>query len=209
MQSGVGRSPLEGIRVLELGQLIAGPFAGSILGYFGAEVIKVEPPGAGDPLRRWRVVKDGTSLWWRSISRNKKCVTVNLKTEAGRALVGRLAESADVLIENFRPGTMERWGLGPDDLKASNPELIYTRISGYGQTGPYAARPGFASACEGFGGFRYVNGFPGEAPVRPNLSLGDTLAGMHAALGVLLALLQRNRSPEKTGKVGEMAISEA
>jgi len=209
MPDGPARSPLDGIRVLELGQLIAGPFAGSILGYFGAEVIKVEPPGVGDPLRRWRVVQDGTSLWWRSISRNKKCVTINLKTEAGRALVERLAGTADVLIENFRPGTMERWGLGPDKFKASNPELIYTRISGYGQTGPYAARPGFASACEGFGGFRYVNGFPGEAPARPNLSLGDTLAGMHAALGILLALLQRNRSPEQAGQVVDVAIYEA
>ena len=209
MPDGPARSPLDGIRVLELGQLIAGPFAGSILGYFGAEVIKVEPPGVGDPLRRWRVVQDGTSLWWRSISRNKKCVTINLKTEAGRALVERLAGTADVLIENFRPGTMERWGLGPDKFKASNPELIYTRISGYGQTGPYAARPGFDSACEGFGGFRYVNGFPGEAPARPNLSLGDTLAGMHAALGILLAPLQRNRSPEQAGQVVDVAIYEA
>jgi crotonobetainyl-CoA:carnitine CoA-transferase CaiB-like acyl-CoA transferase len=202
--------PLDGVRVLELGQLIAGPFAGSILAYFGAEVIKIEPPAKGDPLRIWRVLdENGTSLWWRSLGRNKKSITLDLRAVEGRRLARRLMDQADVLIENFRPGTMEKWGLGPEELKATNPGLIYTRISGYGQTGPYAARPGFASVCEGIGGFRYINGFPGEAPVRPNLSLGDTLAGLHAALGILLALMQRNRAAAGRGQVVDVAIYEA
>ena len=185
--------PLAGIRVLEMGQLIAGPFAGCVLAYFGAEVVKIEPPRTGDPLRNWRVLKDGTSLWWRAMGRNKKCVTLNLREPRGRELARALALRSDVLIENFRPGTMEKWGLGPDDLRAANPELVYTRVSGYGQTGPFAAKPGFASVCEGFGGLRYVNGFPGGPPVRPNLSLGDTLAALHAVIGVLLALVHRGR----------------
>jgi len=201
--------PLDGVRVLELGQLLAGPFAGCVLGYFGAEVIKIEPPGKGDPLRTWRVVRDGTSLWWRSLARNKKSVTINLQAPAGRDLVRRLAAQADVLIENFRPGTMEKWGLGPADLKALNPDLIYTRVSGYGQTGPYASRPGFASVCEGFGGFRYLNGFPDRPPVRPNLSIGDSLAGLHAVLGVLLALIGRLRERGPGGQVVDVAIYEA
>jgi len=166
--------PLEGIRVIELGQLIAGPFAGCMLGYFGAEVIKIEPPGKGDALRGWRVVEDGTSLWWRSLGRNKKSLTLDLKLPEGRDLARQLIDGADVLIENFRPGVMEDWGLGPEAFKASNPGLVYTRISGFGQTGPYAQKPGFASVCEGMSGFRYVNGHPGQAPVRPNLSIGDT-----------------------------------
>ena len=185
--------PLAGIRVLEMGQLIAGPFAGCVLAYYGAEVVKIEPPHTGDPLRNWRVLRDGTSLWWRAMGRNKKCVTLNLREPKGRELARALALRSDVLIENFRPGTMEKWGLGPDELRAAAPALVYTRVSGYGQTGPYAARPGFASVCEGFGGLRYINGFPGEPPVRPNLSLGDTLAALHAVIGVLLALVHRNR----------------
>ena len=201
--------PLAGMRVLELGQLLAGPFAGSILGYFGAEVIKVEPPGKGDPLRVWRVLDNGTSLWWRSLGRNKKCITLNLHTDKGRALTRQLADRADVLIENFRPGTMEAWGLGPKELKRTNPGLIYARVSGYGQTGPYASRPGFASVCEGIGGFRYLNGFPDAPPVRPNLSLGDTLAGLHAVLGILLAYLQRHKSANGQGQVVDVAIYEA
>ena len=155
------------------------------------------------------MLKDGTSLWWRSLGRNKKSVTLNLRTAEGRALAKRLAGTVDVLIENFRPGTMEKWGLGPEDLKPSNPRLVYARISGFGQTGPYAKRPGFASVCEGFGGFRYVNGFPGEPPVRPNLSLGDTLAGLHGALGVLLALIERGSGPAGNGQVVDVAIYEA
>lgn len=194
-QEGAGPRPLDGIRVLEMGQLLAGPFAGALLGYFGAEVIKVEPPGTGDPLRRWRVLdRDGTSLWWRSLGRNKKCITLDLRREEGRALARRLAAVSDVLIENFRPGTMAAWGLGAETLRAAHPGLIYTSISGYGQTGPYSDRPGFASVCEAVGGLRFVTGFPGQPPVRSNLSLGDSLTGLHAALGVLLALLQRQRS---------------
>jgi crotonobetainyl-CoA:carnitine CoA-transferase CaiB-like acyl-CoA transferase len=204
----LNRGPLAGIRVLEMGQLIAGPFAGCLLAYFGAEVIKIEPPGNGDPLRQWRVVQDGTSLWWHSLGRNKKSITVNLREERGRDIVRGLASQCDVLIENFRPGTLERWGLAPATLKAANEKLIVARISGYGQTGPYAEKPGFASVCEGIGGFRYVNGFPGEAPVRPNLSLGDSLAGLHAAFGIALALIERNREGS-TGQVIDVAIYES
>lgn len=203
------RGPLEGFRVLELGQLLAGPFTTSILGYFGAEVIKIEPPGTGDPIRTWRVMKDGVSLWWHSLGRNKKCITVNLRTERGRELVRQLAAESDILVENFRPGTMEKWGLGPDDLRKSHPELIYARISGYGQTGPYASRTGFASVCEGVGGFRYVNGFPGQAPVRPNLSLGDTLAAVHSVIGILLACVHRLKGAGNRGQVIDTAIYEA
>ena len=187
----------------------AAAFAGSILGYFGAEVVKVEAPGQGDPLRVWRILDHGTSLWWRSLGRNKKSVTLNLHTEKGREIVRQLAHRADVLIENFRPGTMEQWGLGPEDLRQTNPGLIYTRISGYGQTGPYATRPGFASVCEGIGGFRYINGFPDAPPVRPNLSMGDTLAGLHAVLGILLAYIQRNKPTSAQGQVVDVAIYEA
>ena len=198
--------PLKGMRVIEVGQLLAGPFTGTILGYFGAEVIKIEPPETGDPIRGWREVKDGTSLWWRSLARNKKCITIDLKTKKGQELLTELVQTADVFVENFRPGTMEKWGLGPDDVKKKNPGLIYARISGYGQTGPYAKKAGFASVCEAFGGFRYVNGFPGGAPVRPNISIGDTLAGIHAALGVLLAYIGRQNSGE--GQVVDVAIFE-
>jgi len=200
--------PLEGMRVLELGQLLAGPFTTSILGYFGAEVVKVEPPGGGDPIRQWRLLDNGTSFWWRSLGRNKKCVTLNLHTERGRHIARQLADRVDVLVENFRPGTMEKWDLGPAVLKTTNPGLIYARVSGYGQTGPYAARPGFASVCEGIGGFRYLNGFPGAPPVRPNLSLGDTLAALHAVLGILLAYIQRAK-PQGRGQVVDVAIYEA
>jgi crotonobetainyl-CoA:carnitine CoA-transferase CaiB-like acyl-CoA transferase len=200
--------PLEGFRVLELGQLIAGPFTGSVLAYFGAEVIKVEPPGRGDPIRQWRVVRDGSSLWWHSVGRNKKCITIDLKSERGRELVKRLAARSDVLVENFRPGTLEEWRLGPDDLKTVNADLIYARISGYGQTGPYANRPGFASVCEAISGFRYVNGFPGQAPVRPNLSIGDTIAALHAVLGIVMALLAR-RQQGLPGQVVDVAIYES
>jgi len=201
------RLPLAGIRVIELGQLLAGPFTGTLLGYFGAEVIKVEPPG-GDPIRGWRKLDDsGTSFWWHSLGRNKKCVTIDLKQEAGIGLVRKLIESADVVIENFKPGTMEKWNLGPEDFRDSHPQLIYARISGYGQTGPYSPKPGYASVCEGIGGLRYVNGFPGGRPVRPNLSLGDTIAGIHAALGILLALFERERGG--TGQVVDIALFES
>lgn len=201
------KAPLEGITVVEMGQLIAGPFTTSLLGWFGAEVIKIEPP-LGDPIRHWRKLDEtGTSWWWYSIGRNKKSVTLDLKQSAHRQIAKKLIQQADVLVENFRPGTMEKWGLGPDKFTADNPNLIYTRISGYGQTGPYAEKPGYASVCEGFGGFRYVNGHAGEAPVRPNLSMGDTLAAIHAALGTVMALLKRERFGG--GQVVDVAIFEA
>ncbi|HSX84663.1 MAG TPA: CaiB/BaiF CoA-transferase family protein [Cellvibrio sp.] len=203
------RRPLDGIRVIEIGQLLAGPFAGCMLAYFGAEVIKIEPPKTGDPIRGWRVVEEGTSLWWRSLGRNKKSVTLDLKQDTGRKLAKQLIDGADVVIENFRPGVMEEWGLGPADCKEKNPGLVYARISGYGQDGPYANKPGFASVCEGISGFRFLNGFPGDAPVRPNLSIGDTIAGIHAALGITLALLERERSAEHSGQVIDVALYEA
>lgn len=203
----MSKLPLEGIRVIELGQLLAGPFTGTLLAYFGAEVIKVEPP-EGDPIRGWRKLDDsGTSFWWRSLGRNKKCITLNLREDKGVALARRLIDGADVVIENFRPGTLEKWGLGPESFRESNPGLVYTRISGYGQDGPWAKKAGFASVCEGVGGFRYLNGFPGGRPVRPNLSMGDTVAGLHAALGILLALLERERGG--TGQVVDVALYEA
>ncbi len=203
--------PLRGIRVIEVGQLLAGPFAGTLLAYFGAEVIKVEPPGEGDPIRGWRLLdNDGTSFWWRSLGRNKKSLTLNLRSPEGREVLGQLLDDADVLIENFKPGTMEKWGLGPEPVKATNPGLIYTRISGYGQTGPYSSKPGYASVTEAYSGFRFINGFDGEVPVRPNLSLGDSVAGLHAAMGILLALLARKSSESNTtGQVVDVALYES
>lgn len=203
--------PLRGIRVIEVGQLLAGPFAGTLLAYFGAEVIKVEPPGEGDPIRGWRLLdNDGTSFWWRSLGRNKKSLTLNLRSPEGREVLGQLLDDADVLIENFKPGTMEKWGLGPEAVKATNPGLIYTRISGYGQTGPYSSKPGYASVTEAYSGFRFINGFDGEVPVRPNLSLGDSVAGLHAAMGILLALLARKSSESNTtGQVVDVALYES
>jgi len=179
------------------------------LGYFGAEIIKIEPPKGGDPLRVWRVLDDeGTSYWWRAMARNKKSVTLDLRTEEGRKIAKEIALKADVLVENFLPGRMEEWALGPDELKKDNPKLVYARVSGYGQTGPYATKPGYASVCEGFGGFRYVNGFPDRPSVRPNLSLGDTLASLHAVIGILLALVERGKM-NGTGQVVDVAIYEA
>ena len=202
--------PLDGIRVIELGQLLAGPFAGTMLGYFGAEVIKVEPPGEGDPIRGWRLLDEsGTAFWWRSLGRNKKSVTANLRTKGGRAVVRRLLENADVVIENFKPGTLEKWGLGPDDLAQDNPQLIFARISGYGQTGPNRNKAGYASVTEAYSGFRYVNGFPDAPPVRPNLSIGDTIAGIHAVVGILLALLERQQNRGHSGQVVDVALYEA
>jgi crotonobetainyl-CoA:carnitine CoA-transferase CaiB-like acyl-CoA transferase len=189
-----------------MGQLLAGPFAGTVMGYFGAEVIKVEPP-TGDPIRQWREVRDGMSLWYHSLARNKKSVTLDLKTDRGRELAFELLSKADVVVENFRPGAMESWGLGPDAVKAVNPGIIYARISGYGQTGPFSEKPGYASVTEGYGGFRYINGEPGKAPVRPNISLGDTVAAIHAALGVLLAVIQRHKTG--LGQVVDVALYEA
>ncbi|BFM10920.1 CoA transferase [Simiduia litorea] len=200
--------PLDGVRVIEMGQLLAGPFTGCLLAYFGAEVIKIEPPEGGDPLRGWRQLDEtGTSFWWRSLGRNKKSVTLDLRQPAGRALAAQLMDGADVLVENFRPGVMEKWGLSPDALKARNPKLVYARISGFGQTGPYAHKPGFASVCEGMSGFRYVNGFPDQAPVRPNLSIGDTIAGLHAAFGIALALLAQKNTG--VGQVVDVSLIES
>jgi len=192
-----------------MGQLLAGPFAGTLLAYFGAEVIKVEPPGAGEPIRGWRVLEEGTSLWWRSLGRNKKCITLDLRQKEGQKLARRLALTCDVLIENFRPGTMEAWGLGAEALEAAKPDLIYASVSGYGQTGPYSSKGGYASVCEAVGGLRYVTGFPEGPPVRSNLSLGDTLTGFHAAFGILLALLERQRSSDGRGQRVDAAIYES
>ena len=200
--------PLAGVKVLELGQLIAGPFATAFLAWFGAEVIKVEPPGTGDPLRTWRVVHKGTSLWWHLMARNKKCVTLNLRVQEGQKIARELARRVDVVIENFRPGTLEKWGLGYEELKKENPKLILARISGYGQTGPYAQRPGFAAVAEAFGGLRYVTGEPDRPPVRPNLSLGDSVAGLHAALGILMGLYHRD-ARGGSGQMIDVALYEA
>ncbi len=204
----VSTAPLEGLRVLELGQLIAGPFSTMLLAYFGADVIKVEPP-EGDPLRTWRHVHNGTALWWYAMGRNKRCITADLRQEEARALVRRLVEQCDVVVENFRPGRLEAWGLGYEALKAINPRLIMVRISGYGQTGPYARRPGFAAVAEGMGGLRYVNGYPDRPPARANLSLGDTIGGLHAVLGLLLALHHRDGKGTGEGQVVDVALYES
>jgi formyl-CoA transferase len=195
--------PLAGIRVLELGTLIAGPFVGKTLGDFGAEVIKIEPPGEGDPLRRWRRMRNGVSLWWHVQSRNKRSVTCDLRRAEGQEIVRRLARSCQVVVENFRPGALEKWNLGWDALSRENPKLVLVRISGYGQSGPYCERPGFAAIAEGMAGFRYVTGFPDRPPVRPNLSIGDTIASLHAVIGALMAL----RTGQ--GQVVDVALYEA
>ena len=206
--------PLAGLKVLELGQLIAGPFAGKTLADFGADVIKVEPPGSGDPLRQWRMLHDGSSVWWQVQSRNKRSVVLDLRSEPGRTDARRLAAEADVLIENFKPGTLEKWGLGYEALSAGNPGLIMLRISGYGQTGPYRDLPGFAVVAEAMGGLRHLMGEPGRVPVRAGISLGDTLAALHGVIGVLLALQARaasvsERAPKGQGQVVDVALYEA
>ncbi len=198
---------LAGLKVLELGQLIAGPFAAKTLADFGADVLKVEPPGSGDPLRRWRMLKDGTSVWWQVQSRNKRSLALDLRTPDGQSIVRRLAAEADVLIENFRPGAMEAWGLAPDDLVAANPRLIVLRVSGYGQTGPYRDRPGFGVVAEAMGGLRHLTGEPGRVPVRVGVSIGDTLAALHGVIGILLALEHRHASGR--GQVVDVALYEA
>ena len=200
-------SPLHGIKVLELGQLIAGPFAGKTLADFGAEVIKIEPPGAGDPLRKWRMLKEGTSVWWQVQSRNKRSLALDLRTPEGQDIVRRLAREADVLIENFRPGAMEGWNLDPNELLKLNPRLIVLRISGYGQTGPYRNRPGFGVVAEAMGGLRHLTGEPGRVPVRVGISLGDTLAALHGVIGILLAIHHRHNTGE--GQVIDVALYEA
>ena len=208
------RGPLAGLKVIELGQLIAGPFAGKTLADFGADVIKIEPPGEGDPLRKWRLLHEGTSVWWQVQSRNKRSVVLDLRTDEGRADVRRLVAEADVLIENFKPGTLEKWGLGYELLSADNPGLVMLRISGYGQDGPYRDLPGFAVVAEAMGGLRHLMGEPGRPPVRAGVSLGDTLAALHGVIGVLLALQARAASvspqaPKGRGQVVDVALYEA
>ncbi len=200
--------PLAGIRVLEMGQLIAGPFCGQILADFGAEVVKIEPPGQGDAMRQWgRTDEQGHPVWWSVIGRNKKSLALDLRREAGQALARELAGQADILIENFRVGTLERWGLGWEALSALNPGLIMVRVTGYGQDGPYADRAGFASVCEAIGGLRYVSGYPDRPPVRTGISLGDSLAGMHGALGAMMALQHRHLSGQ--GQLVDASIYES
>lgn len=199
---------LAGIKVLELGQLIAGPFASKTLADFGAEVIKVESPGVGDPLRKWRMLHEGTSVWWQAQSRNKQSICLDLRVSEGQEIARKLALEADVVIENFRPGTLEKWGLGWDELHKANPKLIMLRISGYGQDGPRRDEPGFAAVGEAMAGLRYITGHPNEAPVRAGLSLGDTIAGLHGALGVLLALYERDARGGQ-GQMIDVALYEA
>lgn len=199
--------PLAGLKVLEMGQLIAGPFAAKTLADFGADVIKIEPPGTGDPLRKWRLLKDGTSVWWQVQSRNKRSVALDLKDREAQAIVRRLAAESDVLIENFRPGAMEGWGLGPEALLEINPRLVMLRVSGYGQTGPYRDRPGFGVVAEAMGGLRHLTAEPGRVPVRVGISLGDTLAALHGVIGILMALQERQHSGR--GQVIDVALYEA
>jgi formyl-CoA transferase len=201
------RGPLAGLKVLEMGQLIAGPFAAKTLGDFGAEVVKIEPPGAGDPLRKWRLLKDGTSVWWQVQSRNKRSIALDLRDSEAQAIVRRLAAESDVLIENFRPGALEGWGLGPEALLEANPRLIVLRVSGYGQTGPYRDRPGFGVVAEAMGGLRHLTAEPGRVPVRVGISLGDTLAAQNGVIGILMALQERQRSGR--GQVIDVALYEA
>lgn len=202
--------PLAGVRVVELGQLLAGPFTGRLLGDLGAEIIKVEAPGHPDPIRDWGKARyEGRSLWWPVQSRNKKCITLNLRHEEGQRLLLRLVEHADVLVENFRPGTLERWNLGYERLSEVNPGLVLARVSGYGQTGPYAKRAGFASVSEAMGGIRHISGFPGEPPPRMHISLGDSLAGMFAAQGILAALYWRDALGGGLGQVVDVSLMEA
>ena len=199
--------PLAGLKVLELGQLIAGPFAAKTLADFGADIIKIEAPDTGDPLRQWRLLKDGTSVWWQVQSRNKRSVALDLKQPEAQDIVRTLATDADVLIENFRPGAMESWGLGPDELLKLNPRLVMLRISGYGQTGPYRDRPGFGVVAEAMGGLRHLTAEPGRVPVRMGVSMGDTLAALHGVIGVLMALHHRHSSG--AGQVIDVALYEA
>jgi formyl-CoA transferase len=198
---------LAGLKVIELGQLIAGPFAAKTLAEFGADVIKIEPPGEGDPLRKWRMLKDGTSVWWQIQSRNKRSLTLDLKSPQAQAIVRELAADADVLIENFRPGALESFGLDPEHLRAANPKLIVLRISGYGQTGPYRDKPGFGVVAEAMGGLRHLTAEPGRVPVRVGVSIGDTLAALHGVIGILLALNERHRSGQ--GQIIDVALYEA
>ncbi|WP_084004471.1 CaiB/BaiF CoA transferase family protein [Terasakiispira papahanaumokuakeensis] len=200
--------PLKGVRVLELGSLIAGPYAASLLAQFGAEVIKVEPPGTGDPLRRWRKMYKDTSLWWYSQSRNKKSITLNLKSPEAQSIIHELVKDVDIVIENFRPGTLEKWNLGWDQLSAINPALIMVRVSGYGQDGPYSPRPGFAAIAESISGLRYVSGYPDRAPVRVGVSIGDTLASLYGVIGAMMAM-HHLKVNQGVGQVVDVALYES
>lgn len=199
---------LQGVKVVEMGQLIAGPFCGKTLGEFGADVIKIEAPNSGDPLRNWRLVKEGTSVWWQVQSRNKQSIALDLHLQEGQELARQLIAEADVLIENFRPGTLESWGMAPDQLHALNPGLVILRISGYGQTGPYRDMPGFGVIGEAMGGLRHLTAEPGRVPVRVGVSIGDTLAALHGALGVMMALYHRKVNGG-FGQVIDVALHEA
>ena len=199
---------LAGVRVVEMGQLIAGPFAGKTLGEFGADVVKIEPPGAGDPLRNWRLIQHGTSVWWQVQSRNKRSVAIDLRQAEGQQLARQLIAEADVLVENFRPGTLEGWGMSPAELHALNPGLVILRISGYGQTGPYRDLPGFGVIGEAMGGLRHLTAEPGRVPVRVGVSIGDTLAALHGVIGVMMALYHRKVNGG-AGQVIDMALHEA
>ena len=200
--------PLAGVRVIEFGGLIAGPYAASVLAQFGADVIKVESPGDGDPLRKWRKLHEGTSVWWYSLSRNKKSITLNLKAERGQQIARDLVRTADIVIENFRPGVLESWGLGWEGLSRVNPKLVMVRISGYGQTGPYRDRPGFAAIAEAMGGLRHVTGYPDRPPVRAGVSLGDSLAGLYGVVGALMAM-HHVRNNHGKGQFVDVALYEA
>ena len=200
--------PLEGIKVVEMGQLIAGPFAAKILAEFGAEVIKIEPPLTGDPLRKWRLLHDGTSVWWAAQSRNKQSVTLDLRQAEAHDVVKQLVKDADILIENFRPGTLEKWGLGWDVLSDINPGLVMLRVSGYGQTGPYRDLPGFGVIGEAMGGLRHLSGEPGRTPVRVGVSIGDSLSALHGVIGVLLALRHREQN-KGVGQQVDVALYES
>jgi crotonobetainyl-CoA:carnitine CoA-transferase CaiB-like acyl-CoA transferase len=207
--SALADGPLQGIRVVEFGQLLAGPYVGTLLGDFGADVIKVEPPPAGDAMRDWgRLRHNDHSLWWAILARNKRSVTLNLRSEAGQGIARQLVENVDVVLENFRPGTMERWGLGPEQVHAVNPRAVYARVTGYGQTGRYRDRPGFAAAGEAIAGLRYINGYPGQAPPRYGISLGDTLAAQSAFQGIVLALYARDVHGA-AGQVVDASITDA
>ncbi len=207
MRDATKSMPLDGLKVLEMGTLIAGPFCGRLLAEFGADVIKIETPADGDPLRKWRKLHEGTSLWWYAQARNKKSVTVNLREKEGQDIVRKLALEADIIVENFRPGTLEKWNLGFESLSRDNPKLIMVRLSGFGQTGPYKDRVGFGAIGESMGGIRYLTGYPDHAPVRVGISIGDSLAAMYGAMGALMALHHRHKTGK--GQMVDVALYEA
>lgn len=206
---GAATGPLAGIRVLELGNFVAAPTAGRILAEFGAEVIKIELPRVGDEVRAWRLARGDTSMMWRTMARNKKSVTIDMRRPEGADLIRRLIEHVDVVVENYRPGKLESWGLAPDSLRERNAALVVVRISGYGQTGPYRDRPGFGSVAESMGGVRYVTGYEDRPPTRINISIGDTLAGMYGVIGALMGLLARERGLATQGETVDIALTEA